>query len=576
MSAATSLSRWVLTIWCLFLARSLTWGQAPVITAVSPRANERAARPTDPLTVRFSQPLTASAATALQVFSSQQGGRRTQATTPALVSGNTLLFSPATPFRAGEVVHYTVRQQAASVSGALAKPLVGQFTVAAAPATGLFGPGSDPAVGQGPITVVLGDVDGDGDLDLLTANFSGSSVSVRLNNGQGTFGGGSTVALTGNVRSLVLGDMDGDGDLDLLAPDYNNGTGTTVNLRINNGQGLFSGSQAVPVGPGPYGVALGDVDGDGDLDMLATTTAYTGGAVSVQLNNGQGLFSTYQTVPVGANPLNLVVGDVDGDGDLDLLTGNSNANTVSVRLNDGQGLFSGGSMVAVAGSPFSIALGDVDGDYDLDVLTANPGPNGTVSVRLNNGQGSFGGGAEVAVGNTTTGNGCFSVVLGDVEGDGDLDILAANANGGGAGTVLVRLNDGRGLFSGSQNVAVGRAPQGVAVGDVDGDGDLDLLAANSNDNTVSVRLNENTAAGPVAQLIPNLITPNGDGLNERLVLPYPGAGPWALEVYSRWGRSVYRSSDYHNEWGAEAAAGLYYYLLRSPTAVHKGWVEVVR
>jgi hypothetical protein len=478
------------------------------------------------------------------------------------------------------VVHYTVSQQAASASGPLAQPLVGQFTVATAPATGLFAPGSDPAVGQGPITVVTGDVDGDGDLDLLTANFAGSALSVRLNNGQGLFGGGSTVALTGNVRSLALGDVDGDGNLDLLAPDYSNGTGTTVNIHRNNGLGLFQANQSVVVGPGPYGVALGDIDGDGDLDMLATSTASPGGMVSVHFNNGRGVFSNVspaQTVPVGANPLNLVLGDVDSDGDLDLLTGNSNANTVSVRLNNGQGLFGGGSTVAVAGSPFGMALGDVDGDYDLDVLTVNPGLNGTVSVRLNNGLGSFSGNAEVPVGNTTTGNGGFSIVLGDVDGDGDLDLLVANANGGGAGTVLVRFNDGRGLFSGSQQVAVGRAPQGVGVGDVDGDGDLDLLAANSNDNTVSVRLNGNLVPGQgLAELIPNLLTPNGDGLNERLVLPYAGAGPWALEVYSRWGRSVYRSADYHNEWGAEAAAGLYYYVLRSSTAVHKGWVEVVR
>jgi hypothetical protein len=527
--------------------------------------------------VRFSQPLTLASASALQVFSSQQGGRRTQAATPPVVSGSSLVFSPATPFRAGELVHYTVSQQAASASGTLAQPLVGQFTVATAPATGLFTPGSDLAVGQGPVTVVTGDVDGDGDLDLLTANFAGSAVSVRLNNGQGTFGGGSTVALTGNVRSLALGDVDGDGDLDLLAPDYSNGTGTTVLIQLNNGQGLFKASQAVVTGPGSYGVALGDVDGDGDLDMLATVTAYPGGAVSVHLNNGQGSFRNFQTVPVGANPLNLVLGDVDSDGDLDLLTGNSNANTVSVRLNNGQGLFGGGSTVAVAGPPFGITLGDVDGDADLDVLTANPSLNGTVSVRLNNGRGSFSGNAEVPVGNTTTGNGCFSVVLGDVEGDGDLDLLAANANGGGAGTVLVRLNDGRGLFSGSQQVAVGRATQGVVVGDVDGDGDLDLLAANSNDNTVSVRLNGNTAAGQgLTELLPNVITPNDDGLNERFVLPSSGGGPWALEVYSRWGRSVYRSFDYHNEWGAEATTGLYYYLLRSPTVVHKGWVEVVR
>ena len=578
MPTSAHCPRWVLSICCLFLTLPVTWGQAPVITAVSPRANERAAPARGPVTVRFSQALTPGSAAALHVFCGQQGGRRTRAATPATVSGNLLSFTPVAPFRAGELVHYTVSPQAASTTGVLAQPLVGQFTVAAAPATGLFAPGSDPAVGQLPITVVTGDVDGDGDLDLLTANFSGGSVSVRLNNGQGVFGGGSNLTLPGNMRSLALGDVDGDGDLDLLAPDYNNATGTTVNLRLNNGQGLFSGGQTIAVGTGPYGVALGDIDGDGDLDMLATATTYTAGSVSVHLNNGQGVFSSHQTVPVGLNPLNLVLGDVDQDGDLDLLTGNANPSTVSVRLNNGLGLFSGGSEVPVAGLAFGIVLGDVDGDYDLDVLTVNPRANGTVSVRLNNGAGGFGGGSEVPVGNMTTGNSCFSLALGDVDGDGDLDLLAADANGGGAGRVLVRRNDGLGQFSGSQQVAVGQGTQSLALGDVDGDGDLDLLAANGNDNTVSVRLNGSVAVGPVvlAELLPNVLTPNGDGLNEHLVLPTAVAGPWALEVYSRWGRSVYRSADYHNEWGAEAAEGLYYYLLRSPTAVHKGWVEVVR
>jgi hypothetical protein len=707
MPIATLCTRWVLATACLLGALPTAWGQAPVITAVSPRTNERAAPASGPVVVRFSQPLVPGSAAALHVFSSQQGGRLTQGATPAAVSGSTLQFGPATPLHAGEVVHYTVGTRAASAGGPLARPLVGQFTVAAAPATGLFAPGSDPGVGQGPVTVATGDVDGDGDLDLLTANFSGSAVSVRLNNGQGVFGGGSTVALAGDVRTLVLGDVDGDGDLDLLAPDYSNGTGASVNLRLNNGQGQFSGSQSIAVGIGSYAAALGDVDGDGDLDLLTTSTTFTTGAVRVHLNDGQGNFTSYQTVAVGANPLNLVLGDVDNDGDLDVLTGDANASTVSVRLNNGQGSFGGGSTVAVAGPPLNLVLGDVDGDYDLDVITTNPNINGTVSVRLNNGQGSFGGGSEILA-RSAAGVGSSGVALGDVDGDGDLDLLAANTDG--AGAVLVRLNDGRGLFSGGQQVAVGRFSTYVVTGDVDGDGDLDLLTANGGDNTVSVRLNGGTSAptlrlsgpvllcsgqaqvltavgtptplayrwstgattasitltqpglytvtatfaggqtasaqqlvvapptlpataggdatlcageevvlqGPVGagytyqwpdgttaatlrvrlpgtytlqvntgcrpqpvvwrvlagacQPLPNVITPNGDGLNDRLVLPYAGA----LEVYSRWGRGAYRSADYRNDWGAEAAAGLYYYVLRTATATYKGWVEVVR
>jgi hypothetical protein len=249
--------------------------------------------------VRFSQPLTLASASALQVFSSQQGGRRTQAATPPVVSGSSLVFSPATPFRAGELVHYTVSQQAASASGTLAQPLVGQFTVATAPATGLFTPSSDLAVGQGPVTVVTGDVDGDGDLDLLTANFAGSAVSVRLNNGQGTFGGGSTVALTGNVRSLALGDVDGDGDLDLLAPNYSNGTGTTVLIQLNNGQGLFNASQAVVAGPGPYGVALGDVEAMATWICLLPSQLTPAGPSAYTSTTARARFATSKRCPWG-------------------------------------------------------------------------------------------------------------------------------------------------------------------------------------------------------------------------------------------------------------------------------------
>jgi hypothetical protein len=363
----------------------------------------------------------------------------------------------------------------------------------------------EPAVGSNPVNVVVGDVDGDGDLDLLTVNATpAGTVSVRLNDGRGNF---SAPALNpepavGNVpTSVAVGDVDSDGDLDFLTA---NSLGRSVSVRLNNGRGSFTAPATNPepaVGFNPISVVLGDVDRDGDLDFL---TANTDNTVSVRLNNGRGSFSAPATnpeSPVGDYPYSVAMGDVDGDGDLDFLTANNHSPTVSVRLNDGRGNFSAPALnpePAVADYAWHVTLGDVDGDGDLDFLTANN--NGTVSVRLNNGRGSF---TAPALNPDPAVAGPFpqSVALGDVDGDGDLDFLSANNNLGG-GTVSVRLNDGRGNFVApavNPDPMVGDIrPRSVALGDLDGDGDLDLLTANlTGYGTVSVRLNQPTTPLPV-------------------------------------------------------------------------------
>jgi hypothetical protein len=134
---------------------------------------------------------------------------------------------------------------------------------------------------------VLGDVDGDGDLDLLAATF-GSMVRVRLNDGAGVFGSGQDVPVDNSAQAytLALGDVDNDGDLDLLTAT----AGSTAGLRVNDGSGTFSARPNIPVGNTSYSVDLGDVDGDGDLDLL--TANANGANVSIRLNGGTGPLAT--------------------------------------------------------------------------------------------------------------------------------------------------------------------------------------------------------------------------------------------------------------------------------------------
>ncbi|RYY09148.1 MAG: hypothetical protein EOO36_22730, partial [Cytophagaceae bacterium] len=199
---------------------------------------------------------------------------------------------------------------------------------------GIFSAGATISLpGIYPQAVAMGDVDGDGDLDMLSSGGSGT-VSVLLNNGDATFRAGTSVSAYANYN-LTLGDVDGDGDLDLVAAAQNS---NSVQIRLNNGAGVFSGGQNVPVSTGPRGVALGDLDADGDLDLVTNNIGLTtnyGNTVSVRFNNGAGVFSAQATTPdliVGTLPWHVALADIDGDNDLDVLTANNNS-TVSLRLN---------------------------------------------------------------------------------------------------------------------------------------------------------------------------------------------------------------------------------------------------
>jgi hypothetical protein len=484
------------------------------IQVVSPSRNDRATPRSTTVNVRFSFPLRNTDVTrgAVRVYSQQRGGQLRnglQATTTA-TDIYTLMLDPATDFRPGETLLVTITSAIMGDGYALPRGQVQQFTTAVGgTGRGRFVGGSDVAIAGSPRSVALGDVDGDGDLDLLAASYNDNTVSVRLNNGNGTFGSAPNVAVGSNPQATALGDVDGDGDLDLLTA---NSAANTVSVRLNNGNGTFSGGADVAVGASPQGIALGDVDSDGDLDLLVANLFDN--SVSVRLNGGNdsgsntGTFSRGSEVAVGKYAHSVVLGDVDNDGDLDLLAANTNDNTVSIRRNDGYGSFSGGSDVAVGNGPQSVVVGDLDGDGDLDLLAANAGPN-TVSVRLNNGSGTFSGSAEVAVGGSPR-----SVLMGDVDGDGDLDLVAANYTDN---TVSVCLNNGAGAFGGSSTVAVGTTPQSLAMGDVDGDGDLDLLTANSGANTVSIRLNQPpptiTSFTPTSGPTGRSVTVSGTDLN---------------------------------------------------------------
>ncbi|OUJ73539.1 FG-GAP-like repeat-containing protein [Hymenobacter crusticola] len=478
----------------LLLLASGASAQAPILTLTVPGRNANSASTTRNVTVGFTQLLSNNASTqqALKIFSQRRGGKKAGPTT---VQGNTITFDPSTDFVPGETVYGTVTAGAQSTTGVATKPYVFQFTTATSPSTAILSGTTEIQALNTYSDVTLGDIDGDGDLDLLTCYGTAApapgGVVLRLNDGTGKFTGTKEVRVGTNPNTVVLADVDSDGDLDILTLNSRNSViNSTVSVRLNDGNGNFSGNQDASVGPFPNSLAVGDLDGDGDLDILtANRNSPSANTLSVRLNDGAGTFSGTQEVPVEAISYSVTAQDVDGDGDLDILSANENS-TVSVHLNDGKANFSGSQKIPVSGY-YKLAVGDIDGDGDLDFITANYLPlNGSMSIRRNDGNGKFSGNQEIISGSVN------ALSLSDMDGDGDLDLVTADYR---PEAISVRLNDGTGTFGSSRSVPISGAPFNLALGDVNGDGSLDVAAPTFGiPLSISVRLNLLAPAGTLA------------------------------------------------------------------------------
>ncbi len=364
--------------------------------------------------------------------------------------------------------------------------------------------------GQTASSVTVSDVNGDGKPDLLVANqcitnCSSGGVSVLLGNGDGTFQPAQAYASGGlYADSIAVGDLNGDGKLDLMVANVcvNPCTGNAVvGVLLGNGDGTFQAAQTYSAGePTTSSIAVADVNGDGKLDLLLANQCFgsgncsTGGGVSVLLGNGDGTFQAAQTYSSGGEYTNsIAVGDVNGDGKPDLLVANQcfpNQNcasgSVGVLLGNGDGTFQPAQAYSSGGSTaFSIVLGDVNGDGKPDVLVANRDINsddpftGGVGVLLGNGDGTF----QAARTYGSGGLGAYSIAAVDINGDGKPDVVVANLctnyNNCSGGSVGVLLGNGDGTFQSTPNYdSGGQAPYSIAVADVNGDGKPDLLVAN--------------------------------------------------------------------------------------------------
>lgn len=355
-----------------------------------------------------------------------------------------------------------------------------------------------------PSNLALADLNKDGRLDLIVASEEGRTVEVMFGEkgdvpfrvATGSAAAAQTFGLSEGVDSpgdLVLGDVNGDGRLD-LAWDFHDSYKVTLLLgQPNGGFALAPNSPIVMKNgqqPHTHGLGMGDLNGDGKLDLASVNNADND--ISVMLGDGRGGFALAPGSPfaVGPSPYPFTIGDINNDGRLDIVsnataTGPKRAQqlatsrALTLLVNDGQGGFRRSELPLRTGQPWSTALGDINGDRKPDLIATHHDQS-KLTVLLGDGTGGF---REVAGSPFEMGRNVWRTTLADVNHDRRLDVIAA-----GGDSVRVMLGDGTGSFRpapGSPYVT-GTGTWRLAVGDINQDGKTDIVTSNTDNRSVTV------------------------------------------------------------------------------------------
>ncbi|WP_162560209.1 FG-GAP repeat domain-containing protein [Methylotetracoccus oryzae] len=341
-------------------------------------------------------------------------------------------------------------------------------------------------VGHTPRAVALVDLNRDGRLDLVSADFRDDRISILLGQAGGTFGAAAGV-LVGSTPApavrgsrpwnLATGDLNADGKPDVATVNCNS---LDVSVLLGDGNGGVLPKTDYPVTTGaqdcPKGIAVGDLNRDGKADLAVAIEV--GHALKIMSGNGDGTFgdaTEIPGIPDTARPSFVTAADTNRDGILDLFVADQTSAAILEFRGQGNGTFAAPVSHSVGVDPEGIAVGDINRDGILDIITANqgidgPGNFGTLSVLLGTADGNFTAGPTVAPSLKVR-----SVVLADVDADGILDVVTGN---GVSDAVSVLPGIGDGSFGTRVTMGTGFNANGVAVADLNRDGLPEIATAN--------------------------------------------------------------------------------------------------
>ncbi len=327
--------------------------------------------------------------------------------------------------------------------------------------TGSFVAGGVLAAGSRPYAAAVADFDGDGNPDVVSANAFSSTAVVTFGNALTDYSLTASFAAAPSPSGLVLADLNRDGSLDAVTADLPNAFSTL----LGDGNGGFGAETRLPCGLGSSAAAVGDLDGDGNPDVVVCNSFDN--TISVRLGDGAGGFGTRNDLPTGVDPQSVAIGDVNGDGHPDLVVADYLDDEVLVLYGDGSGGFPTTLHLPTGLRPQSVTLVRLAGDPGLDIVTANVGET-SVSVLRGDGTGGF-------LPRADYGTGGFSpsvVAAADLNGDGRPDLAVGSAVYG--ALIVLLANDAGGFTAGSPydlDAGISR----LALADVDGDGHVDIV-----------------------------------------------------------------------------------------------------
>ncbi|MEZ5427986.1 MAG: FG-GAP-like repeat-containing protein [Pyrinomonadaceae bacterium] len=352
----------------------------------------------------------------------------------------------------------------------------GPFTSANLTGTfsGTTGSGTTPQFGS------VADFNNDGNQDFAVGVFTGDKVSVFIGNGAGGFAAALDLpAPTGaSTQFTAVGDFNGDGNADIAASNVNN---ASLSIWLGNGDGTFGTRADRASNAVPRNLVVGDFNNDGKQDLAVISSSATVNGIGIHLGNGDGTFGAATTVAIGGTGFALVVGEFTGDTNEDLFTGVG----TSGRLLTGDG--SGGFTVTTVGTFASntewASTGDFNGDDKLDIAIDNISGTNNMNILLGDGMGGFADASGSPF--TIVGTGLFGNGVGDLDGDGNLDLFASNLT---AGSVTVLRGDGAGGFTSVGTLTGFTGPRGLGITDLNNDGRMDLVIVDRSGSDVETRL----------------------------------------------------------------------------------------
>ncbi len=344
--------------------------------------------------------------------------------------------------------------------------------------------------GNGPGSVEVADFNRDGFPDIVVANTKDSSVSIFYGNGKGTFteAPGSPFFANRYPNDIAIADFNKDGIPDIGIA---NTEVSFLTILLANENGQFRQAVKSPFfvrsKPHTHGIATGDFNGDGNLDLA--TDSWGVDSVLVIFGDGKGNFGQQSSYKVGKRPYQrLRAADVNKDGKPDIVTTNLESNNATVLLAMGDGKFqeAHGSPFPAGDAPFAVAIGDVNGDQvqdlalaDAPTITAESKGKDGLTILLGDGTGNF---LPLKGSPFKTGKSPSRIAIGDINGDGINDIVVTNYNDRSISIFYMSRNG----VAGSPIIPVGSHPDGVAVYDMNRDGKGDIIVSNYDDNTITV------------------------------------------------------------------------------------------